>query len=137
MMLLRLLPIMLILFTSKIQAMEFPIEVIEYIDNSRVVAFINESDIDKTLSWTPFTSAPPLSLNSALGLIQKYATSDLKLNNATLSEIELRQIPKHKNYWHYLVKMQASVDEKMRNYYFIVLMNGKIISGIREPQSIK
>ena len=136
-MLVRILPLLLILFSAKLQAMEFPLEVIEYIDNSRVVAFINESDIDKTLPWTPFTGAPPLSLNDALGLTQKYATTGLKLKNATLSEIELRQIPHHKNYWHYLVKMQASVDEKMRNYYFIVLMNGKIISGIREPQSIK
>lgn len=136
-MLVRMLPLVLMLFSCKIQAMEFPLEVIEYIDNSRVVAFINESDIDKTLPWTPFVGAPPLSLSDALGLIQQHTTSRLKLKNATLSEIELRQIPQHKDYWHYLVKMQASVDDKMRAYYFIVLMNGKIISGIREPQSIK
>lgn len=137
MMFLRILPLMLILFSGKILAMEFPLEIIEYIDNSRVVAFINESDIDKSLPWTPFEGNPPLRLTDALGLIQKHATSDLNLKNATLNEIELRQIPQHKNYWHYLAKMQASSDDKMRTYYFIVLMNGKIISGIREPQSIK
>lgn len=138
-MLIRILPLLLILFSGKTLAIEFPLEVIEYLDNAKVVAFINEADIDKSLPWKPFGGAPPLTLERAIDLMQQHATADLKLKNVSLVEIELKQIPHHENYWHYLVKMRADADaaDKRRSYYFIILMNGKIISGIREPESIK
>jgi len=136
-MLLRVLPLLLIIFSGNIQASEFPIEIIEYIDNTKVVAFINESDIDRKLPWLPFKGALPLTVVDALKAIQEYVASDPELMNATLTEIELKQIPRHKGYWHYMVKMKTQINNKSLPHYFIVLMNRKIIQGLREPETLK
>ena len=132
----RLLPLLLML-SGNIQAFEFPIEIIEFIDNARVVASINESDIDKTSYWHPFEGAPPLTMTDALDAIHEYLAADPDLSNATLSGIELKQIPHHEKYWHYLVRMQSRATDKPGFRYFIVLMNGKVIPGLREPQTVK
>jgi len=136
-MLLRVLPLLLIIFSGNIQASEFPIEIIEYIDNTKVVAFINESDIDRKLPWLPFKGALPLTVVDALKAIQEYVASDPELMNATLTEIELKQIPRHEGYWHYMVKMKTQINNKSLPHYFIVLMNRKIIQGLREPETLK
>ena len=125
------------LASGNASAMVFPLEVIEYIDNNKVVAFINEADINKSPAWQPQDGAPPLALNDALKLVNQHAKADMHLNDVSLTDIELKKIPQHEKHWHYLVEMNASANEKKQTYYFIGLMDGKIISGIREPQSIK
>jgi hypothetical protein len=136
-MLARILPLLLIVFSAKIQAIEFPLEVIEFIDNARVVAFIEEADIDNSSYWEPFEGAPPLSMTDALNAIHEHLAADPDLGNATLAGIELKQIPHHENCWHYLVKIQTRSNAKPRSRYFIVLMSGKVISGLREPETVK
>jgi hypothetical protein len=128
---------LLLLFSAPLQALEFPIEIIESIDNSRVVAFVNESDIDQDINWVPFSGEPPLTLAGALKAIQQQIATDPGLSAAVLTEIGLRQIPRHKQHWHYLVKMQTRADDKLLAHYFIVLMDGKVIRGLREPQAVK
>jgi len=133
----RILPLLLIVISGKIQAFEFPIEVIEFIDNAKVVAFLDETDIDKRSYWEPFTGVPPLSMTDALGAIHDHLAADPELGKATLSGIELKQIPHHERYWHYLVKLQTRMDDKPHSRYFIVLMNGKVIPGLMEPETVK
>lgn len=136
-MLSRALFLLLILFSGTIQANEFPIEIIEYTGNTKIVAFFNESDIDKKLHWMPVEGAPPLTITDALVRIREHVAADPELVGATVTEIDLKQIPRHAGHWHYLVKMKGLVDSRMHAHYFIVLMNGKIIQGLREPESIK
>ena len=132
-----LLLLLLVLFSANVLAQEFPIEVFEYIDNTRVVAFVNEADIDKTLHWTPFEGPLPLTLTDALKAIQSYVATDPDLANAVLSGVELKQVPHHEGYWHYLVRMKTFADGRPTSHYFIVLMDGKIVSGIKEPETFK
>ena len=127
----------MLFISGNIQAYEFPIEIIEYIDNTRVVAFINENDIDKALAWHPVEGSPPLTVAEALKAVHEQIVSDPELENATLTGIELKQIPRHENHWHYLVKIKIQVDEVFKSHYFIVLMNGKIIPGLKEPETYK
>lgn len=136
-MLTRMLPLLFALFSGSLQAYEFPIEIIEFIDNTRVVAFVNEVDIDKALYWVPFEGSPPLAIADALKAIRGHIASDPKLADATLTGIELKQIPRHEKYWHYLVKLRSQADDRVRSSYFIVLMDGKVIPGIREPETLK
>lgn len=136
-MLLRILPLLFFLFSGNLQASQYPVEVVEFIDNIRVVAFINEADIDKTLSWIPFEGSPPVTVGGALGAIKGYVAADPEFAKMELTEIELKQIPHHQSYWHYLVRIKTTLEGKSRSHYFIVLMNGKVIQGIREPSSIK
>jgi len=133
---LRFLPILVLLFSAKLFAYEFPIEITEYIDDVKVDAYISKSDIDQELIWTPFDGAPPLSIAAALQAIQGYA-ANTDLADMTLTGIELKKIPRHEKHWHYLVKIKSEVDGIVESHYFIVLMDGKVIPAIKEPESIK
>jgi len=132
----RFIPLFVLLFSAKLYAYEFPIEITEYIDDVKVDAYISNNDINQALVWTPFESEPPLSMASALQAIQAYA-ANTDLSDMTLTGIELKQIPHHEKHWHYLVKIKSEVDEVVASHYFIVLMDGKVIPAIKEPESIK
>lgn len=127
----RIFAIVLFLTASTVQAVEYPTEVIEYIDNTRIVAFLNEPDILATETWQPFTSAPPLSMARAIDAVHARAAS------SRLIGIELKPIPRHKDHWFYLVKTQDMHQTKPTARYFVVLMNGKVVSALAEPESIK
>ncbi len=134
---LRWLAMVLLLPATNSYSFEFPLEIIEYVNSAKVTAFINERDIDKSVSWTPFKSAPPLTIENVTSAIQKYIAGKPEYANAKLVEIELRRIPHHEEQWHYMVKMQTNINNAPHNHYFVVLMNGKIISALVQPESIK
>ncbi len=137
MMLVRLLPLLLVLLAGKVFARESPIEVFEYIDDVKIVAFIKESDIERGLYWAPFEGSPPLTISKALANVYKHLAANPKLAKATLVEIKLKEIPRHKGYWHYLIKLNTKTNHKLHSYYFVVLMDGKIFPALREPESFK
>lgn len=135
---LRFLPILFLLYSGNIFAnYEFPIEILEYVDNTKIVAFINKKDIDTTLSWSPFSNSPPLSISKALKNIKQSLSKTIQKNTISMVGIELKQIPHHKKHWHYLVKLAYEVNNKKEFHYFVVLMNGKVISALKNPESIK
>ncbi len=136
-MLFRLLPLLFLLISGKVFAREAPIDIFEYIDDVKIVAFIKESDINRGLHWSPFKGVPPLTISKALASLHKYIVTNPKLARATLVEIKLKEIPQHKGYWHYLIKLNAKVNEKSQAHYFVVLMDGKIFPALKEPESFK
>jgi len=119
------------------QDYQFPIEIIEYVDSTRVVAFIDESDIPDAVNWHPFEEALPLTIEGAMGAVQQYIASAMVLAEPRLEEVELRRIPHHENRWHYMVKIREQGEDNARIHYFVVLMNGKVIPAMREPESVK
>jgi len=136
-MLSRLLALLLVLFSGNMQANEFPVEIIEFIDNARVVAFINENDIDETSYWLPSAGSPELSIEDALNAVQQHIAADPDITAAELDELKLKQIPHHQRHWNYLVKMKITNHGKPHASYFVVLMNGKVIPAVREPGAVK
>ena len=128
---------LLLVLSGKVLAVEFPIEITEYVDEVRIAAYINKEDIKNNVQWTPFEGPPPLSIHEALKSVQEYMKSDEDMASATLVEIELRPIPHHEKSWHYLVRMRYQSEDKVRPHFYLVLMDGKVISAIREPESIK
>ncbi|HHJ34545.1 MAG TPA: hypothetical protein ENJ87_02155 [Gammaproteobacteria bacterium] len=130
--------LLLTLLCGNAQAFQPSIEIIEQFDDVKLVAFINESDLKDYPLWQPLKEAPPLSIKSAIQAIQdQYAAShDVLIANA-VSEIELRKIDRHADYWHYLVKIKSDASNNTKFQVYIVLMSGKVIPALIETESYK
>jgi len=117
--------------TSNAYAYQPKVEIIEQFDNLKMIAFIHKNDIDSNPEWNPNVEAPPMTTLEAI----KALKSAIKAIGS-IKEIEIRQIPKHSSQWHYLIKVE---DETMHSKVsiYVVLMNGKVIPGIIQPQSYK
>lgn len=133
----KLLALSLLLISSKLFAVEFPVEVSEYIDDVKIDAYINKHDINDKSKWTPFEAAPGLTIDAALAAVKKYIDTSTDFKNTSLVGIELKPIPHHEAYWHYLVKTKSVVDNETKAHFFVVLLDGKVVSAIQEPDSIK
>lgn len=133
----RLISLLLLLLSGKVLAVDFPIEITEYVDEVRIAAYINKEDLNNNVLWTPFEGPPPLSIDEALKAVQEYVKSDKGMGKATLVEIELRPIPHREMSWHYLVRIRYQSEDTVKPHFYLVLMDGKVISAIREPGSIK
>jgi hypothetical protein len=120
------------------QAYAFPLEIFENLSGNRIVAFLEESDIDAAASkWQPSEQTPPVTVQKLTRSIFEHMATEKGLENIEVEEIDLRPIPRHKEQWHYLVKMKVENNHEIEHRYFLVLMNGKIFPAIREPESIK
>ncbi len=134
----RLLPLLLLWAALPAGAYQFPVEISEYIDDVKVDVFIDPADLAGQKPWRPLRSPLPLTLDQALAAIANGVKQDRRIDKAGLVGVELKPIPRHPGLWHYLVKMKALMSNgQQRPLYFIVLMNGKVIPAIREPESIK
>ncbi len=136
-MLKKILPMLLLIFSSHVLAFEFPIEISEYIDDVKIDAYINKEDLNNTTQWTPFKSSLPLTIDQALTAILNDEKSNIDFETSRVIGVELKPVPHHESYWHYLVKIKSVSEDGSRPHFFIVLMDGKVISAIKEPDSIK
>jgi hypothetical protein len=123
-----------VFLSTSAYAFEPKIEIVEQFDNLRMIAFVSASDISKSPEWNPSLGAPPLSVGKAIQAVKGFVKGS---NNSTIiSEIELRPVPRHEKHWHYLIKIAN--DAKRTKYdLYVVLMDGKIIPAIIEPQGYK
>ena len=133
-MVLKLASVLLLLVSVGCQAVEFPIELVEYVDDARVVALVNESDIDEGSGWVPGSGAPPLSIEDAVAIVRSAIADDTRLADSSVREIVLKRIPRHTEHWHYVIKLQYGSSDHPRTQFFVVLMNRRLIPAIREPE---
>ncbi len=120
--------------TTNVQAaFNSPVEIFDSINGERVVAFISRDDLEHSLNWKPFAGKPPLSIPQALEKVSHFIHVDP--DKVRVSEIELKTLPEHPHHWHYLLRLSYQKDPQP--HYFIVLMNGKVIAAIKEPEAIK
>ncbi len=116
-------------------AFHSPVEIFDDINGVRVVAFINREDIEKADPWKPFAGKPPLSISQALDKVRRFIHEDAK--TVRVSEIELKTLPEYPHHWHYLVRLSYTSEQQAHHHYFVVLMSGKVIAAIKEPEAIK
>lgn len=133
----RWLLLLLTIVSINAQSFQPSLEIVEQFDDVRLIAFINEADIENYPLWRPLTEAPPLSIRNAIQAINQYKANNGKLITGIVKEIELREMPHHKNYWHYLVKINIAPGKKPRYQVYVVLMNGKVIPALIETESYK
>lgn len=129
---------LLLLFAQSALAAQFPLIIIEPFDETKIIIYVSETDIENSPAWKPSDGTPPLTIEKLITDIKRHNGGDSKLANAIIHEIELKPVLHHEkqNRWYYLVQMKT-VGKKSYRHYFAVLMDGKIISAIREPESYK
>lgn len=129
----------LILVSKGAFATEFPLEIIENFDSTKVVIYANESDIGKAPSWSPSEGEPPLTIANLIINVQKWVAQDSNLTDAEILKIELKPIQHHdvKLHWYYLVQLRTQTDGQSKKHYLAAVMSGKILTAIKEPSSYK
>ncbi|HEB82587.1 MAG TPA: hypothetical protein ENJ11_06970 [Gammaproteobacteria bacterium] len=128
--------VLLLVVAANAQANRYKTEIIEYIDDVKVVAFISEDDIKNAKQWVPGKQAVPLEIASVIDIISKHAAS-IEGSKLSILEIELKEIPHHQDYWHYVVKARMEKGEQKNAVFFVILMDGKLIPAMKEPEAIK
>ncbi len=121
-------------FSTKANAIQPKIGIYEQFDNLRMVAFIDEKDIDNSPEWNPNSSPLPLTVDKAIQSVIDFTKTSQ--TPSTIREIEIRTVPKHETHWHYLIKIANDAMKTKYNIY-VVLMDGKVIPAIIEPQGYK
>ena len=124
----------ILVFSTNVSAIQTKIEIYEQFDNLRMVVLIGENDINNSPEWNPGLSPIPLTVGEAIQAV-------IALNKAAktpnaIKEIEIRPIPHYENHWHYLIKI-ANDAMNIKYSIYVVLMNGKVIPAIIEPQGFK
>ena len=122
-----------LLVSGSAAAMQFPVEIVEQFDEARVVAFIQPQDLASAPGWDPLAGPPPLTVAQAVAAVKAHRLQEKNKESLSVEELELRKISDHGSHWHYLVKTREG--ERVR--YYVVLMNGKVIPSVREPEAVK
>lgn len=117
----------------------WPVEIFDVMDNQKLVLFLRDQDIVSSPSWQPADGAPPLTIAEALKHIQSWIDKDPRLAGARVHELELKPIHEHhqQDRWYYLLQLRTEHDGEVVTSYAAVLMNGKVIAAIVEPDSYK
>ncbi|MGD8804079.1 MAG: hypothetical protein PVG12_12920 [Gammaproteobacteria bacterium] len=127
----RCLLIATLVLSTNAHALQPKIGIIEQFDDTRMVAFVSLEDVTNSPEWDPDLVAPPLTVGEAVQAVKNFVTS-----STTVEEIEIRHVPKFEKHWHYLIKV--SNDEVKPKYkIYVVLMDGKVIPAIIEPEGYK
>lgn len=121
----------IIALSAPVHAFQPTFEIVEQFDDLKTIAFIPVEDIDNNPMWDPAVSEPPISVFEAVQAIKK-----INKPPVSIDEIEIRKVPKREGQWHYLMKVSnGSVKDNVNIY--VVLMSGKVIPAIIEPQGYK
>ncbi len=133
----KLIPTIILLsgFFSNTYAFQFPLEIIDYMDDATIIVYAKKDDINKTSTWIPGDTAPPLTIEKLVSTVNSWLKTRPKMQNLKINEIELKQVHKHEkdNYWYYLIQLKNKQNVK----YIAILMNGQILPAIKEPKSYK
>lgn len=121
----------ILMFSANAIAFQPKIEIVEQFDNLRVVVFVDENDVNASPEWNPNASPIPLTVDQAIQAVRDFNKGPQAI--AAIREIEIRRVPKHENHWHYLVRV-ANDQLKTKFDIYVVLMNGKVVPGMIEPE---
>ena len=122
-------------FFSNTYAFQFPLEIIDYMDDATIIVYAKKNDINKTSTWIPGEGSLPLSVDDLVSKVNIWLKTQPNMINLKINEIELKKVKKHEkeNYWYYLIQLH----NKNNTQYIAVLMNGQILPAIKEPKSYK
>jgi len=130
----RWIPLVLLTLAVNAYALTPTVEIVEQFDDLKMIAFIGEQDVNDNPQWNPDEGAPPLTISQAIQSIRAFNKASAK--TGAIKEIELRPVSRQDNRWHYLIKLENKVSAAKFDI-FVVLMSGKVIPAIIEPQTYK
>ncbi len=131
--------LLLFALTGAVSAAPWPLEIIDRLDDTRIVIYINESDIEQSPVWDPARGAPGFGLKDLMKSVAAWEKKNKGPDADGIEKIELKPIVHHEKQgrWYYLVQLRDKVDGKRTHRYLAVLMSGKAVAAIREPESYK
>ena len=127
--------ILLCAFFSQSYAFQFPLEIIDYMDDATIIVYAKKDDINSTSTWIPGEGSVPLGINELVSKVNNWLKTQPEMSSLTINEIELKKVKKHEkdNYWYYLLQLKNNDNTQ----YLAVLMNGQILPAIKEPKAYK
>ncbi|NOX08706.1 MAG: hypothetical protein GXP22_04320 [Gammaproteobacteria bacterium] len=126
--------IFILILSTNVYSYQSKVEIVEQFDDLKMVAFISKEYINNSPEWIPGKTALPLTVADAIKAVNDFNKDENKVD--VISEIEIRKIPKHKKHWHYLIKV-ANKAMKLKYNIYVVLMSGKVVPAMIQPQSYK
>ncbi len=127
------------MFAGSAAAGPWPLEIIEHLDDAKIVIYVKESDIEHSPVWNPADGAPSFGLPQLMDAVAKWERKNGGPDTDGIEKIELKPIVHHEKQgrWYYLVQLKDKIGGKPAHRYVAVLMSGKAVAAIREPESYK
>ncbi len=122
------------------RARYWPITSVEYLDDKRVVLYIDDQELENGPQWDPEMRELPLSVYDAVLLVRDWAEKNHPdYNEFDVHEIVLKHIATHEHHrrWFYLIYLDAKVNGKYvpsAHLFAAVLFDGKVIPAVEEPK---
>ncbi len=125
--------LLLSVLVTAVQAAPRPTEIIENIDQYRIVLYLNQPQIKAMPEWQPGEGEPPMSVGTAVGRVLDWIAAEPGLTGASIHELEFKPIHNFEklNRWYYLVELSLGAGEKR---FVAVLPGGKVVPAIVEPR---
>lgn len=122
------------------QARYWPITSVEYLDDKRVVLYIDDQELENGPQWNPEMRELPLSVYDAVSLAKDWAAKNHPDYDAfDVHEVVLKHIATHEHHrrWFYLIYLDAKVGGRFvpsAHLFAAVLFDGKVIPAVEEPK---
>ncbi len=132
-------PLALLIGTGTVQATPWPLEIIDHLDETKIVIFINESDIEAAPKWNPDDGAPAFGLKDVLQSVKQWKQKNDCSDEDRIEKIELKPIAHHEKQgrWYYLVQLKNVEKSAHAHRFLAILMNGKTTAAVMEPEALK
>jgi len=129
----------MLLFGHSAGATQFPLEIIEHFDDTKIVIYVQQADVDQAPTWEPGRGAPPLSIEQLVKSVTAHNSGTPGSAEFQIRKIELKPVLRNpkRNSWYYLLRLKAIRDGRPEIEYLAVLMSGKVLPAIREPDPYK
>jgi hypothetical protein len=114
------------------QAASLPSEVVENLDQYRIVLSIGDERIKAMPAWRPGEGKPPMSLEAAVARTLEWIESKALLKDATIYELKYKPVHNYETLdrWYYLVELRMRDGMKR---FLAVLPDGQVVPAIAEP----
>ncbi|HEB96517.1 MAG TPA: hypothetical protein ENI96_08820 [Sedimenticola thiotaurini] len=131
--------LLLLASAGSANAANWPLEIIDHLDETKIVVYVKEADIERAPAWNPEAGAPPFTLGDLLRSVSEWEKKNAGVTRASIRKIELKPILHHEKQgrWYYLVQLREQREGKAADRYLAVLMNGTMAAAIAEPASYK
>lgn len=117
---------------ATVQAASLPAEVVENMDQYRIVLYLSDEQVNAIPEWRPGEGKPPMSLQDAVSHTLAWIARDTSLAGAQIYELKYKPVHNYEklNRWYYLVELRMEAGKKR---FVAVLPGGQVVSAIEEP----
>lgn len=123
---------LLSLVSGAAQSAMLPTEVVENLDQYRIVLYLDQNQIDAIPAWQPGEGAPPMTLEAAVARTLEWIGDNELLKAARIHELKYKPVHNYEslNRWYYLVELRMQGTKKR---FLAVLPGGEVVPAIEEP----